>query len=236
MHVWLARTRDCGSPELLAYYRSLLSRDEDLRYRRLAFEHLRCEYLLTRALCRTALSRYTAIDARDLQFYTNRYGRPELASHKSAAIRFNLSNSSGLVICAVSLNIDIGVDVEQIETLGDATSIARSVFSAEEQQALLALPESRQPERFFELWTLKESYVKARGMGLTIDPRNISFDLDCDPIRVEFDSQLRDMPLHWQFERYRAGDEHVVSVAIRRQALPTFKVLFQEVIPRDVQP
>ena len=57
-HVWYCWTRDCDSDTLRASYRSLLSAEEAARLERFAFDYLKLEYLVTRALCRYTLSRY----------------------------------------------------------------------------------------------------------------------------------------------------------------------------------
>src|SRR6185295_18612851 len=119
--------------------------------------------------CRTTLSHYAAVDPTAWQFARNRRGRPEISGPLGVApLRFNLSNTAGLIACLVTLGVDVGVDVEDTHRRGETVRIANRFFSASEVAALEALPPERQRQRFFEYWTLKESYIKARGMGLAI--------------------------------------------------------------------
>ena len=116
-------------------------------------------------------------------------------SHKSRfdpfplpPVRFNLSHTDGLAVCAVVLKHDIGVDVEHRQRRVVSENIARRFFSPSEVREFESLPERMQQDRFFQYWTLKESYIKARGMGLSIPLEKFSFHLlKNKPIRISFD-------------------------------------------------
>src|SRR6185436_18685723 len=93
-------------------------------------------------------------------------------------LHFNLTNTRGLVACAVSVaHAEVGVDAEALDRSGETVAIADRYFSTEEVRALRALPESAQRQRFFAYWTLKESYIKARGLGLRLPLDQFSFRL-----------------------------------------------------------
>ena len=116
-HLWYTQSDDLTAPAALDAYFGLLSPDERTRHARFLNERARHEYLLTRALCRTVLSRYAAVAPTDWRFRTNQWGRPEVdrPSPAYADLRFNLSNTRGLVVCAVAQGGEIGVDVELID-------------------------------------------------------------------------------------------------------------------------
>ncbi|MBV8806534.1 MAG: 4'-phosphopantetheinyl transferase superfamily protein [Sinobacteraceae bacterium] len=231
-HIWYAWTADCDTPALRAYYRSLLNEEECARLERFAFEYLKLEYLATRALCRTVLSAYASVSPAHWQFEANSYGRPEIAtSGTPAPLRFNLSNARSLVACVVTREVDAGIDVEELDRRGETVSIANHYFSPLELHALHALPPERQRHRFFELWTLKESYIKARGMGLSIPLDQFSFCLEAPPISVILDPRLGDIATDWQFQLYRLSDRHLVAVCIRRAQPPDFRIHIREVVP-----
>jgi 4'-phosphopantetheinyl transferase len=213
------------------YYRSLLTQAELARLARYAFDHLKVEYLITRALCRTVLSAYREVPPQDWSFVANEYGRPEISTPGIEGLRFNLSNARSLVACVVTRTADAGVDVEEIERRGDPVAIADRYFSAQELQALNALPPERRRHRFFELWTLKESYIKARGMGLSIPLDQFSLLVDERPIRIAFDPRLGDRAEDWQFELASLSEQHLLAVGIRRGAHPDFKISLREVVP-----
>ncbi len=117
----------------------------------------------------------------------------------------------------VAKDLEIGVDVEDTERKSETVGVADRFFSPREVAALHALPEAAQRGRFFDYWTLKEAYIKARGMGLAIPLDQFSFLLDgAPPIRIAFDPRLGDDAATWQFERFTLTARHRTAVAIRR--------------------
>lgn len=89
-------------------------------------------------------------------------GKPYLKNNQD--IHFNISHSGDWVVCAFAQN-QVGVDVEKVRKVN--FDIARRFFSAEEVSQLFSLPVKEQTDFFFDLWTFKESYLKALGTGLT---------------------------------------------------------------------
>jgi len=125
VQIWYAPTESITDPALLAAYRQLMSADERLREKRFRFEKDRNTYVVTRALIRTVLSRYSSTDPCDWPFEENRYGRPELSRKSNAPlIRFNLSHTSGVVACIVALERDVGIDVEDITRRTETIELA----------------------------------------------------------------------------------------------------------------
>jgi 4'-phosphopantetheinyl transferase len=231
-HVWLAWLRDCDSPALLDYYASLLDAQEQAQCARLAFPHLRHEYLLTRALCRTTLSRYAPVEPRQWNFKRNAYGRPEIDLPAAPRVRFNLSNARSLVACVVTREADAGIDVEETERGCEMLDIAEHYFAADELRALRDMPALEQPARFFQLWTLKEAYIKARGLGLSIPLQDFSFDLNNPAhIPIAFAPVWSDEAAHWQFIASRPSERHALAVALRRGAGPDYAIRVRAVVP-----
>jgi len=216
IHLWFAFPDEIRDPRLLLEYKKLLTPEEGEKQQRFYFERHRHLYLIARALVRTTLSRYTGIPAPDLRFITNEYGRPELdASQGDTIIRFNLSHTEGLIALGVTARQDLGVDVEDMERRGVSTGIADRFFSPREVSDLKKMPENRRRDRFFDYWTLKESYIKARGMGLSIPLEQFSFHLlDKDGIRISFDPGIDDDPGRWCFWQLRPTARHKAAIAI----------------------
>ncbi|WP_394823784.1 4'-phosphopantetheinyl transferase family protein [Pendulispora albinea] len=169
VHLWCVAWTRLTDPALLARYESLLTEEETTSYRRFYFEEGRREYLMTRALVRDVLSRYEPdVAPARWRFVRSSYGRPSIAPELGVRnLVFNLSNTKGLVVCAVGRD-ELGCDVEPIDRGEKVLPIADSVFSPNELATLRALPEAKQTRRAIELWTLKESFIKARGMGLSL--------------------------------------------------------------------
>src|SRR6516225_1536369 len=144
----------------------LLSEDEKARMDRFRFDRDRRLFLLSHGLLRMTLSLYARVEPHAWQFRTGEHGRPEIAEPFSR-LRFNISHTRGLAACAIVLDSDIGFDVE--ETSKDVPiDNLESFFSAREAEALRSTPSEGHRERFFTYWTLKEAYIKARGVGLSI--------------------------------------------------------------------
>ena len=232
VHVWLARPEAIPARQLEAYV-PLESGEERERRLRLRFEHHRIERLVAVALVRTSLSRYAPVEPADWIFQRNDRGRPDLAPGQcDPALAFNLSHTRGLVACAVARQAEVGVDVEWTARRGRTVAIADRFFSRREVRELQALPDARRRDRFFDYWTLKESYIKARGMGLAIPLRAFSFHLDdASPIRISFDPTLEDDPSSWQFALFRPGDAHRLAVCVRRGAVADLRVEVREIVP-----
>jgi 4'-phosphopantetheinyl transferase len=228
--VWYAWTAACTAPALQAAYDAWLTPDERAACARFATTALRDEYRLTRALCRTTLSRYADVAPADWRFQRNDYGRPEIAAPAGARpLRFNLSHGRGLVACVVTCTADAGVDVERTAAPAPLDLVA-AYFSADERRALQALPAAQQDARFYWLWTLKEAYLKALGLGLQRPLDSFSI-LDGPEITV---ASVADPPAaveKWQFFSTLVGDGHRLSLALRREQAGNFAIRLREVVP-----
>src|SRR5262249_31588197 len=188
--------------------------DEAARLERFMLAKDRHQGLIARALVRTTLSRYADVRPADWQFTTNRYGRPEIAGPVDTAFRFNLSHTRGLVACAVAREREVGVDVENVERPGEFVHLAQRFFAPSEAAHVASLPAEQQREVFFDYWTLKESYIKARGMGLALPLADFAFRLDA-PVTITFTGSITDDPASWHFSRLRLSDQHKLALAVR---------------------
>ncbi len=217
VHVWTLREDQIDDPELIASYHELLTPDESARYARFRLPKGRHQFLLTRALARTVLSLYADVDPAVWRFDTGEWGKPEVSSPAGYGwLHFNLAHTDGLIACAVARSCAVGVDVENMQRSGETVAIAERYFSESETEALRALTEAEQRERFFRYWTLKEAYIKARGMGLQIPLGQFSLRLEDDPIRISFDPRLQDQAEDWQFDQLRLSERHMLALAVHR--------------------
>jgi 4'-phosphopantetheinyl transferase len=232
--IWLVRQPAELDSRSARVWQSWLTPDERERHRSFRFEKHRAQYLLTRALVRTTLSRYTGTPPDAWRFVANEHGKPAIAEPAPAEpIAFNLSNTDGLVACALTVGSDVGVDVEAVDRSGETVSVAEHFFSPRETAELRALPLERQQARFFEYWTLKEAYIKARGLGLAIPLDQFTFVLDASPraIEIDFDPRLVDDPGAWQFARLEVGPRHAAALAIRRGSAPDLELAIHSFDP-----
>lgn len=230
--LWWTRYAELSGHPVLDEYRQLLNADERDKEPRFYFAKDRLRYLVTRALVRTVLSRYLGVGPADLQFGQNEYGRPHvLAPDASQPLSFNISHTDGLIALAVSRCGDVGVDVENIVTRRAALEIAPRFFASAESMALAALPVAEQPERFFEYWTLKESYIKARGMGLSLPLGQFAFHFPSrDTVRLVTEQSIGDDAATWSFSQLRPFGEFMLALCMPRLDVPV------QLSIRDVKP
>lgn len=214
--VWLLAPAALDDDQLAAGY-ALLTAEERERHRKFVFERHRREYLVTRVLARAALSRHRPVARAAWQFRRNEYGRPEL--DPPCGLRFNLSNHPSLVACAVREGeLELGCDLEPLDRGAEVLGIADTVFAPVELAELRALPAAAQPQRAVSLWTLKEAYIKARSMGLSLPLKEFAFSFDAAgagtaadagnvsgragalaPPRLSFTAEIADTPARWRF-------------------------------------
>jgi 4'-phosphopantetheinyl transferase len=196
VHLWLVRPERAAGPELEEAYRALLSPDEREQHGRFVLEKRRHEFLVTRALVRTVLSRYGAQPPEAWRFARGEHGRPSL--DPPGELDFNLSNGPGLVACAVA-RVPVGVDLEPYERAGTILSLAPRVLSGAERRALDAIPQAQRADRALSLWTLKEAYLKARGAGLSLPLQELEFTVEGGSVSASFGPVLADQPARWSF-------------------------------------
>lgn len=174
VHLWLTWVDQAIAqvPQL----RQILSADEQARADRFHFERDRHRFTISRGRLRQILSRYLNTSAEQIQFCYGIHGKPSLAgSLANTGLQFNLAHSGEVVLCGVTRDRQIGVDVEQIRPLPKVHQLAERCLSPQEQNSLT---NSNSPEEtFLTYWTCKEAYLKAIGSGLSQPMDQIEFAL-----------------------------------------------------------
>ncbi|MCW5298825.1 phosphopantetheinyl transferase [Herbaspirillum lusitanum] len=214
--LWCCFTDSISDDDLHLYRQSLLSPEERERASRFYFERDRKKFVITRALVRSVLSRYAALAPAAWEFVAGSHGRPQVVQDVAQHLCFNLSHTAGLVVMAVSAAQDMGVDTENIAIRTAPLDVANSFFSPDEVAGLNAQPFAQRQQRFFEYWTLKESWIKARSMGLSIPLDQFSMDLGTEG-RVSLQTQLVAQPSAWQFFLLSMGNDHLLSVCAQQE-------------------
>jgi 4'-phosphopantetheinyl transferase len=151
----------------------LLPQERIDRIRKFHFRRNALQSLCGELICRIRIAEYLGIDIAEVDIQRDEYGKPHCVN--SPDMFFNIAHSGNLV-AAVFDNKVIGVDIEN--TRGTDLEIANRFFSKHEAAALKAKPDSEQRDFFFKLWTLKESFIKAEGKGLSIPLDSFEFDID----------------------------------------------------------
>jgi 4'-phosphopantetheinyl transferase len=217
IHVWLTQDRDVDDPALLRRYEHMLSDEERGRLNRFHFAVHRHQYLIAHALVRCTLSRYRPdVEPHEWQFEPLAYGKPAISAPVADAPSFNLSHADGLVALAVAdPGMQLGVDVECLSRKSDVLDIAPRYFADWEVRELRDLPQEQRLRQFFTLWTLKEAYIKACGMGLSIPLNAFGFVFDEGNTAIRFAPARKDVPDAWRFWRFAPDENHLVALAIR---------------------
>lgn len=232
VHLWLAFC-DEADDELHARYRALMTPEERTRGDRYYFERDRARYRVTRALVRSVLSRYAPVAPERWRFEPTSYGQPLIVNPEPEArdLSFNLTHTSDLVVLAVTRGRAVGVDTENV-TRGALLDVADRFFAPSECAHLRALPAEAQAARFFELWTLKESYIKARGMGLSIGLDKFAFDLR-EPGSVSLSTvpELADPAERWALRHLWATPDHPVALCVERLGALPFELVARRIVP-----
>lgn len=195
VHLWLGGL-DTLAPNFERAF-ALLTPDEQSRAIKFRLPLLRDRFVAGRAALRHILAQYVGIPPAKVAFDYNTHGKPRLrpGRDKGAPLAFNCSHSEDCFVCAVTLDGDIGVDVESIKRSRPCTEIAERFFHSEEAAWLRALPHTEQADEFYAIWTAKEAYMKALGKGMSLSLNSFST------------IGARDRPPEiWRFKTLSSGD------------------------------
>jgi 4'-phosphopantetheinyl transferase len=211
VHLYWLRCQAAPPDECLR----LLSEEERERYHRFRFDKDRDLFLSAHAAKRLLLARYTGTPPEQLQFACNAYGKPYLPGNDAPV--FNLSHTRGFVAVAIAgPSFELGVDTEDSQRGGNWRDLITRVFTPGEQEQILHCLQADPQARFFELWTLKEAYSKAKGLGLSLPLQSFSFQLDGDRIEL----QTKDDAAGWQFELHPNGVFRIALAARNQKRTP----------------
>ncbi len=202
-------------PQACADCYATLSREEKSRADRFVRDHHRRQYVLAHGLLRFALSSFASeVAPSEWSFIADRYGRPFVAAPATASpVYFSLSHTDGCVTCAVSDCEPVGVDVERVQARGSLREVAESTFSVDEIAALRGLPPDDFVDRFFDYWTLKEAYLKARGRGLSLPLDQFSILIAPDEIAIKLMPGMDDGLTRWHFTKSSPSANHRLAIA-----------------------
>src|SRR3972149_10251085 len=208
VHVWLVRADDAALG--MACCENLLATAERERAARFKFEKDRRLYTVAHAALRSLLAGYLNVAPGDLEFEIGPRGKPRLApTFNKDSLEFNLSHSSEVALIAMNREREIGVDVEQVKKEFAFAEVAERCFTTREVSAIRALPEDLQRRAFYQCWTSKEAFLKAKGVGLSGELDEVEI-LIGDKGRVQVKSTLPG----WYLSELSPCDGYVGAVAL----------------------
>ncbi|MFB6550716.1 4'-phosphopantetheinyl transferase family protein [Streptomyces sp. NPDC056405] len=148
-----------------------------------SFRHAadRREFQYARWLLRTELSRLVPVAARDWEFVLSRHGKPALHPRFGLDLQFSLSHSGGVCLVVLARGRPVGADLQSCAGRDDPARVGRLVakcLAPEERAEVERLPGRRRRDALIQLWTLKEAYAKAVGLGLRLPFNQIAFHRD----------------------------------------------------------
>ena len=212
VHVWRARLDVPWSWTL----DEALCLDDRTRADRFKFESDRRRFCVARASLRLILSRYLKSKPGRLQFETGEFGKPFFANEKlSAGLRFNLSHSHQLALIAITRDREIGIDLEYMRSDFATDDVANHFFSTAEVQQFREVPAESKTQSFFNCWTRKEAYIKARGEGLYCPLNQFDVSVGPDTPAMLLDSRVDATDVQrWSFHNIAAGDRYAATMAV----------------------
>ncbi|MFW5857631.1 MAG: 4'-phosphopantetheinyl transferase family protein [Planctomycetota bacterium] len=215
---------------LEAHYRTTLDDEERARADRFHFDRDRRLYVASHALVRLALAdAVPTIEPANWRFVRNAYGKPSVASGEAGEVRFNLSHTRGMAVVGIAWGRAIGIDIESLDRKrgpGDPAELERLAdrfFAPAEAAAVRAAPPAAKTEAFFVRWTLKEAYIKARGMGVSLPLDRFAWTVAAAERALSLwtDPSLADPPDHWDAWCCAVPPAFRVALAVERLDAPS---------------
>lgn len=182
VHVWGA-TVAALLPQFPSFW-DRLSEAERERAAAFRFDRHRDAYVVAHGVLHDVLSRYLEVDPAAIAFDLDASGRPSLAGGLGATLDFNLSHAGEALAVVVASGQSVGVDVEQVASGTDTSSLAERFFALEEIEQIRSAPAERAAAAFFDCWTKKEAIVKAIGRGLSIPLDSFAVEIGARRQRV----------------------------------------------------
>lgn len=210
LHLWYV---DVGAKLDNRYY-NLLSGEEKIKAGKYRFTRDQYMYITARAVLRILSGHYLKKDPIDIVFNYGPYGKPYFQDENS--LMFNISHSGSKAILGFGKVSAIGVDIENIKDNFDVLGIAGKFFSKSEIKSLEETPQEEQNKAFFRCWTRKESFIKAKGDGLSLPLDSFSVTLDDDIkarlIETKWNPSEKES---WEIFSFVPDDKYIGAVSVK---------------------
>lgn len=198
MQLWFADPSELADPAIYGACTAILDAPDTAHWQRFRATRDQHQAIASRALRRLALSAMEPVPPAFWKFKVADYGKPVLACKSD--LRFNLSNTPGLVACLTTYRSEVGIDIVRMSDAELILNMSSDVFSPLEQTQLSTLCGDDRHMRACALWALKEAYIKASGQGLAIPLPDVSFHFsDAGSIQMSLASSMHDRAARWQF-------------------------------------
>jgi len=215
VHVW---TSFADKDSKIEAFEKILSADETSRANQFFFAEDRCRYIISRGTLRFLLAHYVRIPPHTVAFTHTEYGKPYLHPDQqdmSKPVYFNVSHSHQVILHAFTRHEHLGVDVEYERDTTDIFAMAKQYFTQSECEQIYGVGKAEQRKVFFRLWSHKEAFIKATGLGLSQPLDQFEIDLSADP-----DAKLRIVGVapprtgNWSIEELSITEKYHAALAI----------------------
>lgn len=211
IHIW----KHCLQASEQTYNEAfaVLSEDERTKANRFHFEKHRCRYVMARSGLRRILCYYFSCQPEALKFAYSAHGKPRIAYPENIkAIQFNLSHSGEIALYGFSCKYELGID---IETISDRPTdgLARRYFAPAEADQLLQLNQDTRKKSFYDVWTQKEAFIKALGLGLSYPLTNFEVGVTGSPRLIKI---IDDDPVQWHLQKVEVPAGYSAHLATRQ--------------------
>jgi 4'-phosphopantetheinyl transferase len=164
---------------------------------------------------RRSLSRRVDVPPSAWVFTPGPHGKPHLAAPEAGrGLHFNVSHTPGFCVCIIAER-EVGIDV-QYTGRPPPWRVLDRYLAPSERERLGNAPEAERNARFFEYWTLKEAYVKARGLGFALPLSQIGFCLAGTETRLLLGPRIHDDAERWALKTWRVTPDHQIAIALER--------------------
>ena len=213
VHVWRLPL-DLPSEQVQGFERTLAG-DELSRAGRFHFSLDRDRFIVAHGGLRDILSRYLDIEPSRLCFSQSDFGKPAVVNEfGEEMLHFSLAHSYQLALCAVSLNLEVGIDVEHMRVDVPGEEIAEQFFTPREVALLRELPSGLRKEVFYNCWTCKEAYAKVSGEGLSFPLDQLDVSAVSGELAALLSLQAGPQKLRFSLQMLAPGAGYVASLAV----------------------
>lgn len=193
---------------------SVLSDADRAHIERFHFDIDRDVACASRVLQRLALSRCASVSPESWHFTAEPRQKPRISGPASAPpLEFSVANTRGLVACAVTTGRRVGVDVER-DRADLPVSVVRRCWSHTERTQFESLPPEEQCRRFADVWTAKEAYAKALGLGLALDLQLVGIEVVPVGYRLDLDTRLHENGTNWALAVWKPRPSHTLALCV----------------------
>ncbi|MBK8226300.1 MAG: 4'-phosphopantetheinyl transferase superfamily protein [Flavobacteriales bacterium] len=191
-------------------YKALLDPDERIRAERFRFEADRERFVLGHGFLRETLAAAMGIAPSEIRYGRSTHGKPFIEGHSA---RFNFSDTKDAVLVGFTERADLGIDLETMTRRVDHDAVAGHYFTEEEVVALQVLDGPARKRRFLELWTRKEAVLKASGVGIMEDLKEMRVEDGSNSMRASHPEFVSMAASAYHVRTFLIGDAHIVSLA-----------------------